>query len=160
MAAAHLDRRVLCLPLAGVLGQGERDLSGTLLLLIPFNPVFFRTPWAAVVAKVSGQGGLHFTLGRMLTCLGLGCPVCQMMMMVVMTWALWGCDIGASQVALVVKNLPASAGDVRNMGSLPVSEKSPREGNGTHSGVLAWRIPWTEEPGGLRSIGSQRIGHN
>ena len=56
MAAAHLDRRVLCLPLAGVLGQREWDLSGTLLLLIPFNPVFVRTPWAAVVAKVSGQG--------------------------------------------------------------------------------------------------------
>ena len=97
VAAAYLDRRVFCLPLAGVLGQGEQDLSGTLLLLIPFNPVFFRTPWAAVVAKVSGQGGLHFTLGRRLTCLGLGCPVCHMMMMVVMTWALWGCDIGASR---------------------------------------------------------------
>ena len=30
----------------------------------------------------------------------------------------------------------------------------------THSSILAWRIPWTEEPGGLRSIGSQRVGHN
>ena len=30
----------------------------------------------------------------------------------------------------------------------------------THSSVLAWRIPWTEEPGGLLSIGSQRVGHN
>ena len=30
----------------------------------------------------------------------------------------------------------------------------------THSIVLAWRIPWTEEPGGLRSMGSQRVGHN
>ena len=30
----------------------------------------------------------------------------------------------------------------------------------THSSILAWRIPWTEEPGGLRSMGSQRVGHN
>ena len=29
-----------------------------------------------------------------------------------------------------------------------------------HSNILAWTIPWTEEPGGLRSIGSQRVGHN
>ena len=30
----------------------------------------------------------------------------------------------------------------------------------THSGTLAWRIPWTEEPGGLQSVGSQRVGHD
>ena len=30
----------------------------------------------------------------------------------------------------------------------------------THSSILAWRIPWTEEPGGLKSMGSQRVGHN
>ena len=34
------------------------------------------------------------------------------------------------------------------------------EGMATHSSILAWRIPWTEEPGGLRFIGSQRVGHN
>ena len=34
------------------------------------------------------------------------------------------------------------------------------EGMATHSSVLAWRIPWTEEPGGLQSIGAQRVGHN
>ena len=33
-------------------------------------------------------------------------------------------------------------------------------GMATHSSILAWRIPWTEEPGGLQSIGSQRIGHD
>ena len=32
-----------------------------------------------------------------------------------------------------------------------------REGNGTHSNTLAWKIPWTEEPGGLQSVGSQRV---
>ena len=34
------------------------------------------------------------------------------------------------------------------------------EGMATHSSILAWRIPWTEEPGGLQSMGSQRVGHN
>ena len=39
-------------------------------------------------------------------------------------------------------------------------EDSLEEGMATHSSMLAWRIPWTEEPGGLRSIGSQRHRHN
>ena len=36
----------------------------------------------------------------------------------------------------------------------------PEEDMATHSNILAWRVPWTEEPGGLQSIGSQRVGHN
>ena len=48
-----------------------------------------------------------------------------------------------------------------NLGLIPGSERSPGEGNGaTHSSILAWKIPWTEEPGGLQSMGSQRVGHN
>ena len=57
----------------------------------------------------------------------------------------------------VVKNPPASAGD---MNSIPGMGKSPREGHGNHSSNLAWGIPWTEEPGGLQSMGSQRIRHH
>ena len=53
----------------------------------------------------------------------------------------------------MVKNLLASAGDIRDVGSL-------EEDMATHSSILAWRIPWTEEPIGLRSMGSQRIRHN
>ena len=34
------------------------------------------------------------------------------------------------------------------------------EGTATHSSILAWKIPWTEEPGGLQSVGPQRIGHH
>ena len=34
------------------------------------------------------------------------------------------------------------------------------EGMATHCGILAWRIPWTEEPGGLQSVGSQRVAHD
>ena len=69
--------------------------------------------------------------------------------------------IWASQVALVVKDLPANAGDLRDTGSIPGSGRSPGgEGMATHSSILAWRIPWTEEPGGLQSIGSQKVGHD
>ena len=50
----------------------------------------------------------------------------------------------------VVKNLPANAGDV---GLIPGSGRSPGEGNGNPLHILAWRIPGTEEPGGLQSMG-------
>ena len=56
---------------------------------------------------------------------------------------------GASQVVLVVKNLPANAGDLRDAGSIPGSEDSLEEGMATPSSFLAWRIPWIEELGGL-----------
>ena len=55
----------------------------------------------------------------------------------------------------VVKNLPASVGDTTDMGSIPGSGGSPGGGNGTHSSILSWEIPRTEEPGGLQSMGSQ-----
>ena len=60
-------------------------------------------------------------------------------------------------MALVVKNPSASAGDVRGVGPIPESGRSPEEGMAAHSSVLVWRIPWTEEPGGLWSIASQRV---
>ena len=59
----------------------------------------------------------------------------------------------------MVKNLPANAGDVRNVGSILGWEDPLEEGIATHSSVLAWRTPWTKEPGGLQSIASQRVGH-
>ena len=58
-------------------------------------------------------------------------------------------------ISLVVKKLPANAGDIRDAGSVPRSGRSPEEGMATHSSILAWRIPWTEEPGRLQSIASQ-----
>ena len=60
----------------------------------------------------------------------------------------------------MVKNLPTSAGDTGDMGSILGQEDPLEEGIATHSSILAWRIPWTKEPGGLTSIGSQRVGHN
>ena len=54
----------------------------------------------------------------------------------------------------VVKNLPANAGDA---GSITGSERSLGEGNGNQTSILAWEIPWTEEPEGLQSMGSQEL---
>ena len=62
----------------------------------------------------------------------------------------------ASQVALV-KNLTAKAEEVRDAVSIP-QEDPLEKGMATHSGILAWRIPWTKELGGLQPIGSQRVG--
>ena len=64
---------------------------------------------------------------------------------------------GASQAALVVKNLSASAGDMRGAALIPGSGRSPGEGHGNPLQFLAWKIPWTEEPGGLWSIGPQSL---
>ena len=57
----------------------------------------------------------------------------------------------------MVKNPPANVGDV---GWIPGSGRSPGEGMATCASVLGWEIAWTEEPGGLQSMGSQRVGHN
>ena len=55
----------------------------------------------------------------------------------------------------------ASAWNSGDPGLIPGSGRSPGEGNGaTHSSTLTWRIPWREEPGGLQSMGSQRVGHD
>ena len=58
------------------------------------------------------------------------------------------------------KESTCNAGDARDVGLIPGLGRSPEEGTATHSSILAWRIPWTGEPGGLQSIGSQRAGHD
>ena len=60
----------------------------------------------------------------------------------------------------VVKNPPANAGDAGEADFIPELGRSPGGGNATHFSILVWKIPWTEEPGGLQSIGSQRVGHD
>ena len=64
---------------------------------------------------------------------------------------------GASPVTQMVKNLPAMwETQVQSL-----SQEDPREkGMATHSRILAWRIPWTEEPGGLQSMELQSVGHD
>ena len=60
----------------------------------------------------------------------------------------------------MVKNPLASAGDVRDTGSIPGSGRSLEKEMSTHSSILAGRIKWTEEPDGLQSMGLQRVGHD
>ena len=57
----------------------------------------------------------------------------------------------------MVKNPLADAGDA---GFVPGSARPPEKEMATHSSILAWEIPWTEEPGGLQSMGLQRAGHD
>ena len=65
-----------------------------------------------------------------------------------------------SQVALVVKSLPINAGDLKTQDRSMGWEDPLEEGMETRSSIFAWRIQWTEEPGGLQSMKSQRVGHN
>ena len=66
----------------------------------------------------------------------------------------------AFQVVLVVKTLVANARDLKDVSSSLAGEDPLEEGMATHSSILAWRIPWTEAPGRLQSIGFHRIEHN
>ena len=62
--------------------------------------------------------------------------------------------LGLYVMAQTVKNLPA----MQEIWVLSLGRENPLEkGMATHSSILAWRIPWTEEPGGLQSMGSQRV---
>ena len=60
----------------------------------------------------------------------------------------------------MVKYLPTNAGDTGYRGLIPVQEVTLKKEMATHSSILAWRIPWTEEPGRLQSTGSQRVRHD
>ena len=53
-----------------------------------------------------------------------------------------------------------SACNARDAGSVPGSERSPEKEMETHSSILAWKIPWIEEPGRLQSTGSQSVGYD
>ena len=67
-------------------------------------------------------------------------------------------SFGASLVAQTVKCLPAMRETwVRSLGREDPLEKEMAT---HHCSILAWRIPWTEEPGGLQSVGSQRVGYD
>ena len=62
-------------------------------------------------------------------------------------------------VSLVVQNLPAMQ-ETEEIQVPPLGREDPLEkGMATHCSILAWRSPWTKEPGGLQTIGSKRVGH-
>ena len=74
-----------------------------------------------------------------------------------MKFSLYYVDMGASLVAQKVKGLPAMQETwVQSLGQEDPVEKEMA----THSSILVWKISWIEEPGGLQSMGSQRVGHN
>ena len=75
--------------------------------------------------------------------------------MQVLSLTYWPCE--ASLVAQAVENLPAMLKiQVWSQSWKYLLEKEMA----THSSILAWRLPWTEEPGGLQSLQSQRVGHD
>ena len=64
-------------------------------------------------------------------------------------------------MVLVVKNPPASEGDIQETWIRSLGWKDPlEEGVTTHSSIIVWRISWIKEPGGLQSMGLQRVGHD
>ena len=62
-------------------------------------------------------------------------------------------------MAQVVKNPPANTGDAGDSGLIPGLQRSPEKEMLSHFSILAWEIPWMEEPGWLQSTGSRRVGH-
>ena len=62
-------------------------------------------------------------------------------------------------MAIIVKNPPANAGDAGDASLIPESGGSPEEEMATPSSTLDWKIPWTEQPGGLQSMGLQTVRH-
>ena len=92
-----------------------------------------------------------------------------------LTWEFWSCAKllpWGSQISVLHTFLRAFPGDTngklpacqcrrwKRRGFNPWVEDPLEEGTATHSNILAWRIPWTEEPGGLRSVGLQRVRHD
>ena len=70
------------------------------------------------------------------------------------------CGMGGFPGGSVVKNLPANAGDAKDVCSVPGQEDPLESEMASHSNILAWRTPWTEESGRLQSRGSRTVGHD
>ena len=64
------------------------------------------------------------------------------------------------QVDSLLGELPGKAHNAGDLGSIPGSEDPLQKAMATHSSIPVWRIPWTEKPGGLQSMGLQRVGHD
>ena len=81
-----------------------------------------------------------------------------------MTWRRWGvvkvCCYDQASSWLSGKESSCNVGATVDAGSIPGSGRSLEEGVATHSSILAWRIPRTEKPGGLQSMGSQKVRHD
>jgi len=94
-------------------------------------------------------------------------PLCRLCLLSSPTFAMWvSCLQGDPQLLegfetlLWVKNPPAMQKMQKIWVQFLVHKDPLEKGMATHSSILAWRIPWTEEPGGLQSMESQRVGHD
>ena len=117
------------------------------------------TDFVLQISKIIGNETKHPAKGVFLSSL------CSLLSLSFLKWLqkiLWSGFAMAcqSQVALVVKSHPAHSGDARDVNLIPGLGRDPwREGMATHSSILAWRILQTEKPGGLQSMGLQRVEH-
>ena len=110
----------------------------------------FSSPWLHLIFPM-----FPWPLGRDLSQQGLLTPCVASLWVGLGSRAHWGFPDGAA-----VKNLPA----MQDSQEMPVrflgQEDLLEEEMATHSSILAWRTPWTEKPGGLQSLASQRVGHD
>ena len=109
-----------------------------------------QTPWT-----VARQAPLSMGFSRQEYWSGLPCPSPGLQSLINPYNLQWG-----SLVAQMVKNLPAMQETQETWVQSLGQEVALEEGMATHSRILAWRTPWTEEPGGLQFVGSQRVGHD
>ena len=149
-----LFRIHLCQGRVGQLRNAESPLHGTLFCRRWSPPVVF-IPFPLAPGYLFTWNFNPYWWGRgMLFSCGPWCDLCQ----IVEVWV-WEVPphLGASQVELEVKNLPANARDASFIFGLG---RSSEVGNGNPLHYSCWEIPWTEEPGGLQSMGMQRVGHD
>ena len=128
-------------------------LSCVQLFAAPWTITYQRNLVWDFPGKSTGVG-CHSLLQGIFPTQGLnpGLPLCRQM--------LYHLSHREATVALMVKNLPANAGDSRNAGLIPASGRSPRVGNGIPFQYSGWKIPWAEELGGLQSGRPQRVMHD
>ena len=110
--------------------------------------------WLRLLASVFEKNNGKEDTGQKLTWFSSECSLSQACLGVTTrskTPCVWGFSSGSDG--------KRSAWCVGDSDSIPGSGRSPGDGNATHSSILAWRIPWVEEPGRLQSMGSWRVGH-
>ena len=119
------------------------------------NPMDRRAWWATVYAVATSQTRLK-RLGS--SRLPLDCKLCEGRtdVLIIFISPYVGFPSGST-----VKNLPAMQEPQETQAWVSLGqEDSLQKGTATHSNILAWKIPWTEEPGGLQFIGSHRVGQD
>ena len=129
-------------------------------------------PRGVLTSRTSqGWDGLYPCCPLWLTVATCCCQVLEMWLGCCRTWLLhfnFSEIVSWSQIKvyLFVVSFPCgsagkeSACNVGALGSVPGAGRSLEKGIATHSSILVWKIPWTEEPGGLQSMGSQKVGHD